>query len=380
MKDYRKRHLRVLPSEGGYYVHVMSRTRGQALLFGAEEKEVFVGMMRKWADFSGMGVVTHCVMGNHFHMLLYVPPVAPVELKEVVRRLRRIWEEDRVEEWFRGYALIRGEAEQAAYVKAVTDRMCQLPEMMRALKQAFSRWYNVRHDTRGALWEDRYKSVVLEAGSGALLAVSAYIDLNPVRAGLCGDPLSYRWSGYGAAVGGVGDAREGLKHLVMDRLGGVGPYGARRAEEVALGRAGVDWREVGNAVEARRQEVVTAAKWTDVQKIYRCWLYAKGVEGDGLRGKGASRGKGEKKQHGWTREALEEVYASGGAVPQAEMLRIRCAYMTRGMALGSEAYVGALFARYRERFGEGRKHAGLKMKGEWGGLRVLRRSGDGKSS
>ena len=369
MKMYRKRHLRVLPPAGGYYVHVMSRTRGQALLFGEEEKAVFVGMMRKWADFSGVGVVTHCVMGNHFHMLLYVPPVESVELKEVIRRLRCIWNEDRVEDWFRGYSLIRGEDEQADYLKAVTDRMYHLPEMMRALKQAFSRWYNAQHDAKGTLWEDRYRSVVLEGGSGAVLAVSAYIDLNPVRAGICEDPAFYGWNGYGEAVKGVAEAREGLKHLIIDRMGGVMPYGARRAQEVMLGNDGVDWREIGNKIEERRKEVVVNANWTDVQGIYRCWLYTKGASGDD------KTSRTRKKRKGLNREDIESVYSSGGTVPQAKMLRKKCAYMTRGMALGRAAYVAALFGRYRERFGEGRKNAGLKMKGDWGDLRVLLRSG-----
>ncbi len=32
--------------------------------------------------------------------------------------------------------------------------------------------------------------------------IAAYIDLNPVRAGMVADPADYRWSGYGEAIGG----------------------------------------------------------------------------------------------------------------------------------------------------------------------------------
>ena len=36
----------------------------------------------------------------------------------------------------------------------------------------------------------------------AARAMAAYIDLNPVRAGMVADPADYRWSSYGEAVGG----------------------------------------------------------------------------------------------------------------------------------------------------------------------------------
>ena len=54
----------------------------------------------------------------------------------------------------------------------------------------------------------------MESGTAAR-AMAAYIDLNPVRAGMVKDPADYRWSSYGEAVGceakGNGKkAREGL--------------------------------------------------------------------------------------------------------------------------------------------------------------------------
>jgi hypothetical protein len=45
------------------------------------------------------------------------------------------------------------------------------------------------------LWAERFKSVLLEGGE-ALAAVAAYIELNPVRAGLCADRKDYRYCGY----------------------------------------------------------------------------------------------------------------------------------------------------------------------------------------
>jgi putative transposase len=55
--------------------------------------------------------------------------------------------------------------------------------------------------------------------TSALLTMAAYIDLNPVRAGLAADPKDYRYSSYGAAMGGCKEARAGLQRLMQAALG-----------------------------------------------------------------------------------------------------------------------------------------------------------------
>lgn len=366
---FKRRHLRVLPKERGYYVHVTSRARGGAFLFGPHEKEMFVRMTRKWADFSGVGVVTHCVLDNHFHLLLWVPSWEELGLEEVVRRLGRIWSREEVAEWRAVHEMLRSQREKENHLDAVTKRMCDLPEMMRALKQSFSRWYNRSHDTRGALWEERYHSVVVESSAVALLSVSAYIDLNPIRAGVCQDPAEYRWCGYGEACGGRALARQGLKHVVIDHLEAVKPYGAQIAQKEKLKKV-ADWREVGRLVEAERQTLLAKASWPDVQRVYRCWLHAKGVsKAEALRATNQQR-----KRKGFTPGELEEVYACQGEIPEAKLLVLRWAYFSKGVALGCEAFLRELFEENREAFGLGRKKAAQPMKGSWPGLKVMRGS------
>jgi len=53
--------------------------------------------------------------------------------------------------------------------------------------------------------------------------MACYIDMNPVRAGLEEDPAMYRWSGYGAASGGVEQAQAGLVRLYCQRSFKVDP-------------------------------------------------------------------------------------------------------------------------------------------------------------
>jgi len=53
--------------------HVMSRTCGGAIFFDEVEKEALRRVMWRMAAFCGVEIVTYCVMGNHFHILLMVP-------------------------------------------------------------------------------------------------------------------------------------------------------------------------------------------------------------------------------------------------------------------------------------------------------------------
>jgi hypothetical protein len=101
------------------------------------------------------------------------------------------------------------------YLERFTERMGDLAMFMPSLKQRFSRWYNGRNRRKGTLWEDRYRSVAVEIQDLATLGaaarlVSAYIDLNPVRAGMVEDPAEYPWCGYARALVGEKESAKGL--------------------------------------------------------------------------------------------------------------------------------------------------------------------------
>ncbi len=76
-----------------------------------------------------------------------------------------------------------------------TYRMHDLSRYMQGLLIRFTRWFNRKHKRSGTLWEERFKSVIVESGTAARM-IAAYIDLNPVRAGMVEDPADYRWSSY----------------------------------------------------------------------------------------------------------------------------------------------------------------------------------------
>jgi putative transposase len=169
------------------------------------------------------------VISNHFHVLLEVPPVpgGGISDEELLKRLGAIYSEAAVADVAKELADARKVGNQS-HVEEIyaryTYRMHNLSEFMKALLIRFTRWFNRMHNRSGTLWEERFKSVIVESGVAAR-TMAAYIDLNPVHAGMVQDPAEYRWSSYGEAVGGGSKgngkkAREGLVRACMSHQGG----------------------------------------------------------------------------------------------------------------------------------------------------------------
>ncbi len=75
--------------------------------------------------------------------------------------------------------------------------------LMGWLNSKYARYHGKRHDRRGYLFQDRFKSIVTQ-DQGYIERLIRYIHLNPVRAGICRslDELRrYRWCGHGALMG-----------------------------------------------------------------------------------------------------------------------------------------------------------------------------------
>ena len=73
------------------------------------------------------------------------------------------------------------------WVPSLREKLSNLSEFVREIKVGFARYYNKRHHRRGYFWGDRFKSVIVENGE-TLINCLAYIDLNPLRAGLVERP------------------------------------------------------------------------------------------------------------------------------------------------------------------------------------------------
>ena len=354
--EKRKRGLRILPKDQGYFVHVTSRTVGQEFLFGEIEKRVFVGMMRQWATFSGLSVITHCLMDNHFHVMLWVPSQVSMDHSGVLSRLEGIWPEEKVIAWETFYKKQNVET-RTRMDAAVRERMGNLPEFMRILKQSFTRWYNRKNNRKGTLWDARYRSVVVEDSPIALMSVAAYIDLNPLRAGIVDDPMDYAWSGYGEAISGNKPARMGLDALV--RLArGHQPFAALAIRKKQLDILKDDWREIGPEMAKECSQRKAPKNWKEVQAAYRIWLVHRGEsKADLLRINEKVR-----KRKGLDPVQVVSEYEAQGVVPLGACLQSKTRAFTRGVALGSADYLEGLMGQYRSCFGSKRKKAARRVK------------------
>lgn len=322
------RTARIIEAVAAYY-HVISRVVGRQFVFHDDiERERFRKMMRAVEGFCGVQILTYVVVSNHFHILVHVPERQAVEDSEFARRLLFLYDKTVVENLMAHIARLRerGEDEAAEGVKApYVRRMYSLAEFMKALKQRVSLSYNRRNQRVGTLWEERYKSVLVDGSPGGLSAVAAYIDLNPVRARMVKDPKDYRFSGYGEAMGGSKLARSGLG--------------------IALGEPG---------------------EWSVLAGRYRQLLYVKGE----VRG---VRVDGQPVRPGFSMEAVETVVALKGKLPLNEILRCRVRYFTDGAILGSREFVEDAFRRHRQHFSARREEGARSMKGgDWGDLFAAR--------
>jgi putative transposase len=359
----------VLPKSGGYFVHVTSRVRGQEFLLETREKEAFRELALRWAEFSGISVVTYCVMTNHFHLMLWVPSREAIEYQELVRRLKLVWSKDKVAEWETFYGMHKAE-DQKKLSAQVTERMYDLAEYMRVLKHGFTLWYNRHHDTKGAFWEGRYRSVVVESKPLALMSVAAYIDLNPIRAGIVQEPMEYRWSGYAEACGGSKRAQNGLEMLMREAEGRI-PVKAEgvRTRQLNQEHRGEDWRKIVPTLEAEARERANPKGWEAVQAMYRLWLYGKGLSKEDV----LWARKKIRERKGFEEAEVMAEFERMGAVPMAQMLRQRVKTFTQGVAIGGETFLGELMSEFRGNFGKDRKSAGRKLNGkEWLGMEAMR--------
>ena len=321
--------------------HCISRVVDRRFVFKETERERFRAIMRMQERFSGCRILSYCLMSNHIHLLIEVPPmpVDGISDAELLKRLSAIQTEAVVAVVAKELSDARkaGNAALVAEIHArFTYRMHDLGEFMKTVLQRFTRWFNRTHNRTGTLWEERFRSVIVESGIAAR-TMAAYIDLNPVRAGMVSDPAEYRWSSYGEAVGG-------------------GPKGNGKKAREGLVRACMSHQGAG----------FEADKWKEISRIYR---RAMGLTLGRKSGNATIENTVEKgivRPQLNTAEALEAK--ENGTVlldlGMAGMLRCRVRYFTDGAVIGSKAFVNEAFAGARERFSVKRKDGARKLRGK----------------
>lgn len=290
---------RIKVSGASAVYHCIARVVAGQRLLGEVEQEVLRRQLWRVAGFSGAEVLSYCILSNHLHVLVRVPFLEGEALSraEILRRYAILYGDGDAPE-MPDTAVLAAIFEDPESEKSIfwenrlRTRMNDVSEFMKTLKQRFTIWYNHTHGRFGTLWSERFKSMLIEDHPPTLAVVAAYIDLNPVRAGIVEDPADYRFSGYGEAMGGQAEAQRGLASVVGQK----------------------EW----------------AAAATD----YRLVLFGKGA--DGRIGEQACI----------PREKVLEVLGQGGKVPVAQALRCRMRFFSDGVVLGSSAFVLEMASRF----------------------------------
>jgi len=132
----------------GYPHHVIQRGNNrQPIVLDETDRRMLYSLWLEESQRHKVAVNAYVLLDNHFHMLL-TPP---------------------------------------------SDEAMSL--MMQSVGRTYVRYFNKRHNRSGTLWEGRYKSSLIDS-EGYLLTCMAYIDLNPVRAGLAESAEDFSWSSY----------------------------------------------------------------------------------------------------------------------------------------------------------------------------------------
>ncbi|NCD33462.1 MAG: transposase [Spartobacteria bacterium] len=295
------------------YYHCMTRVVGRQMLLGEAEKKHMRWLIRKVEGFTGVRVLTYALMTNHIHLLLEEPDrECDVSDELLMQRMKSLYSEGEMAEiearWINWQTQNNNQA-IAEDKRRYTRRMHDISEFMKTLKHRFSFWYNRLNNRKGTLWSERFKSVLVEGGE-ALCAVAAYIELNPVRAGLVKDPALYCFCGYGDAVAGSGQAQNGIIDVMVHKGASFG----RNTER--------SWQK-------------QSVRYLDE---VLCFGHMN-IEGDN---------------------------------PLAQCLLQRCRYFTDGQVLGSKSFVEAFFLENRDYFGPRRMCGGRKVKGAGDALYAIR--------
>ena len=140
----------------GYPHHITQRgSRGQTTFFREDDYRNYLALVRKHRRNACVDILAYCLMPNHVHLV------------------------------------------------AVPSRGDGLAKMLRVAHHRYARLINSRNGWQGHLWQERYYSCVMDEPH--LLAAVRYIELNPVRAGLCELPDHWRWSSVHAHLHGLPD-------------------------------------------------------------------------------------------------------------------------------------------------------------------------------
>lgn len=136
---------------GAWYHCIVRGNNRRALFAHSRDREHFASLLAQGVERFAHRIHAFAFMSNHVHLLVEVADTR---------------------------------------LSSITHNLCS----------RYARWFNSRHARSGHLFERRYRAGLLRSDS-SVLRVMRYIHLNPVRAGLVGNPARHPWCSHGGYLG-----------------------------------------------------------------------------------------------------------------------------------------------------------------------------------
>ncbi len=164
------------------YYHCYNRCVRKGYLFGTHENNKNYDHRKGWllerlhhlSQGFAIHICAYAIMSNHYHLVLHVD-----------RELALSWSDEEVN---KRWQLVLGrktpfETSSLEEIEQRRENLYSISWLMRFLNENIARLANKEDDVKGKFWESRFQSQAL-IDEGALLACMAYVDLNPIRAGM----------------------------------------------------------------------------------------------------------------------------------------------------------------------------------------------------
>ncbi|KXB09200.1 hypothetical protein AKJ60_00710 [candidate division MSBL1 archaeon SCGC-AAA385M11] len=241
------------------------------------DKDYLLSLIKRLSILYCVDVLGFAILGNHFHLVARMHPEDTVSDQEVIKRYQ---------DYYGGEKYIGGEQ-----VEEVRKRLCSLAAYVKDIKQGFTFYYNKKYRRQGFFWGGRFKSLIVEDGP-TLVNLLAYVDLNPIRAGIVRRPEEYKWCSLGYHV----QTKNKDDLLCVD-------FGMK------------EWNEFES------QEIV---------RKYREFVYETGA---------VDAGKGAVIDAKIVKKERRRKYK----VSRVDRFRYRCRYFSDSGIIGSKAFVGEVF-------------------------------------
>jgi putative transposase len=285
--------------------HIVSRTALQGLPIKDRDNDFLLGLIKKLSSLYFVDVLGFALLGNHFHLVIRMYPESDPTDDEIKERLQKYYGDE---------LNVTG-----VLISDYRKRLTSLGAYVKDIKQGFTRYFNKKYGRRGFFWGDRFKSMIVQDGL-SLVNLLAYVDLNPIRAGIVKKPEDYRWCslGYHTQTGN----KDGL--LSID-------FGMK------------EWNEFNP------KEIV---------RKYREFVYETGAaesqeSGVSLRPIGAYAPEGSQGsvKRGIDVKIVEKARKKGYRISRVDRFRYRCRYFTDSGIIGGKDFVQEVFDQVKHLLG-----------------------------